>query len=337
MSNESRTEAEWREEVARLRRRVCELERVEEELRESEARYRTLVEQIPAITYIAALDQASTTLYVSPQIKDLVGFTPEEYKADPDVWRKQLHPDDKARVLKAVFQCHSEKKAFVHEYRMISKDGRIVWFRDEAVIVRDQNNQPLFLQGVMYDVTERRRTLETIRENQSLIQGILDYTRSVIVVRDVQGRYIMVNREAEYVLGVDSCEIIGKTPYDIHTRDKANRILTDDREVIGSRKLLQIEDQLNVKGEIRTYQGTRFPLLNASGEPYAVCTIAADITERKKAEQALRESEEKYRTLVESAGETIATVDINGVFTFMNETAAKRLGGVPRDFVGKTM
>jgi PAS domain S-box-containing protein len=157
------------------------------------------------------------------------------------------------------------------------------------------------------------------------------------VVRDVQGRYVMVNREAENVLGMASCEIIGKTPYDIHARDKAEKLLSDDKKVIESRTPLHIEDQLKVRGEVRTFLGARFPLLNPANEPYAVCTVAADITQRKKAEDALRESEQRYRTLVESAGEAIATIDINGVFTFMNATGAKRLGGTAKDFVGKTM
>lgn len=440
-------------------RDITAQKQAEQALRESEARYRTLVEQLPAVTYTAAFDQVSTTLYVSPQIAKFIGFSPEEYKADPDLWRERLHPDDRDRVLRAVAEAHAEKKGFTQEYRMIGKDGRVQWFRDEAVIVKDQSGRPLFLQGVMYDInrqretedeirkfktiadnanygvgtigldgnltyvnetfagmhgyrpeeligrnvsifhtteqmervnqlnrqlveqgsysaqevwhkkrdntvflalmtataikdeeekilflaataidiTEHKRAQEAVREHQTLIRGILDHANSVIVVRDIEGRYIMVNHEAESVLGMSSGEIIGKTPYDIHSRDKANKLLSDDKKVIESGKPLHVEDQLEVKGELRTFLGARFPLRNPNREPYAVCTVAADITERTKVEAALRESELRYRTLVESAGETIATVDINGVFTFMNTTAAKRLGGTPEDFMGRTM
>jgi PAS domain S-box-containing protein len=143
----------------------------ENTLRESETRYRTLVEQLPAVTYMASLDEASTTLYVSPQIEDLIGFTSEEYKSDPDIWRKQLHPNDRDRVLKTVSRSHAEKIPFVEEYRMITKNDSVVWFRDEAVIVRDEKNRPLFLQGVMHDITQRKKADEEIRKFKTIQKG----------------------------------------------------------------------------------------------------------------------------------------------------------------------
>lgn len=223
------------------------------------------------------------------------------------------------------------------EFRMKRKNGEIFPTEHAVFPLQNDSGDRIGWVSVVRDITERRKRLQTIRENQALIQGILDNTSSVIVVRDRRGRYVMVNREAQDVLGLKSCDVVNKTPYEIHTRDRAEKILADDKKVFESRTPLAIEDQLNLKGEVRTFLGTRFPLLNAAGEPYAVCTVATDISNRKKVEDALRESEEKYRTLVESAGEAIATIDVNGVFTFLNTTGAKRMGGTPDDFVGKTM
>jgi PAS domain S-box-containing protein len=140
-----------------LKQKIEERARTNEELGRSEARYRTLVEQIPAVTYIAALDAQSTTLFVSPQIKELIGFSPEEYTADRDIWAKRLHPDDRDRVLAEVARSHATGGPFVSEYRMIARDGRVVWFHDSARIIRDSNGTPLFLQGVMYDITDQKR------------------------------------------------------------------------------------------------------------------------------------------------------------------------------------
>jgi PAS domain S-box-containing protein len=86
---------------------ITEHKQADEKLHEAEAKYRTLVEQIPAVTYISALDEASTTLYVSPQIEIILGFSPADYRADPDVWRERLHPDDRERVLIEVARCHA--------------------------------------------------------------------------------------------------------------------------------------------------------------------------------------------------------------------------------------
>jgi PAS domain S-box-containing protein len=119
-----------------------ERKRSKEALVQSEIKYRTLVEHLPAITYIATLDESSTTLYVSPQIEEILGISPVEYKADPDFWEKHLHPDDRERVMDEVHRCHESGQPFISEYRMFSKDGRLVWLSDDAVTVRDDRGNP---------------------------------------------------------------------------------------------------------------------------------------------------------------------------------------------------
>jgi len=146
-----------------LQDRKQERDEMELELRRSEAQFRTLVEQLPAIAYTAALDEASTTLYVSPQIKEFLGFTPEEYLADPDIWRKRIHPEDRERVMAEVRRCEAEKVPLKCEYRMMARDDREIWFDDRAEVVHDGAGKPLFLQGLMLDVTENKRAAEALR------------------------------------------------------------------------------------------------------------------------------------------------------------------------------
>jgi PAS domain S-box-containing protein len=148
--------------VCSVARNVTERNRSEARLRRAEAQYRALVEQIPAITYTAALDDASTTLYVSPQIESILGFSPKDYRDDPDIWRKRLHPDDLDRVLVELKLSRINNRPFRSEYRMIARDGRVAWFSDEAVIVQDSTGIPLFLQGVMFDITDRKKVEEDL-------------------------------------------------------------------------------------------------------------------------------------------------------------------------------
>ena len=135
---------------------------------ESEAKFRTLVEKIPAITYTAALDEYSSTQYISPQIELILGFTQEEYKEDSNLWDKQLHPDDRERVLKELAASHQSDIPFVSKYRMLTKNNRIVWLMDEATIVKDEAGEPLFLLGVMNDITERKNMEEQLRQSQKM-------------------------------------------------------------------------------------------------------------------------------------------------------------------------
>jgi len=135
---------------------ITDLKLAGEALRQSEAKYRTLLEQIPAVTYTAALDEESSTLYVSPQIEALIGFSQADYGADPGIWRKQVHPEDGEWVLREVHRARDQGEALCMEYRMLTRKGKVIWVRDEGLVVRDDSGRPLFLQGIMFDVTARK-------------------------------------------------------------------------------------------------------------------------------------------------------------------------------------
>jgi two-component system sensor histidine kinase UhpB len=151
---------------------VTDQRRTEEALRESESQRKAVLEGMPAVSYSARIDERSTTLFISPQSEELIGFTPEEYAANPDVWLQQLHPEDRDRVLAEVAQCHESGEPFVSEYRMKRKDGQIVWFRDAAVISDNATDNSRVLHGVMVDVTERKKDEEVRRRQQEKIRRL---------------------------------------------------------------------------------------------------------------------------------------------------------------------
>ncbi len=147
-----------------LERKSVERDQMEEALRRSEAKYRTLVEQVPTVTYVATPDDRRSTLYISPQIDTLVGYDQADFESDPSLWSKRLHPDDRERVLREVARCQEEMDLFVCEYRMLTFNDLVKWVRDEAVILFDDTGEPLFIQGVLIDVTEQKRTEEELRK-----------------------------------------------------------------------------------------------------------------------------------------------------------------------------
>jgi PAS domain S-box-containing protein len=125
-------------------------------LAEAEARYRALVEQLPAIAYIDPVDRHGT-VYISPQTEPILGYTPDEWYADPDLWRKIVHPDDRERPLPV------GTDPYASSYRLIAKDGREVWIHDQSRPVYDDAGNLVYWQGLLLDMTDQRRTLELER------------------------------------------------------------------------------------------------------------------------------------------------------------------------------
>jgi PAS domain S-box-containing protein len=147
---------------AATQQELAERRRVEEQLRAAERRFRTLVEQIPAMVYSEDYG-GSGRMYTSPQIETMFGFTPEQ-AGRANHWKNRLHPDDRERVLAADAHADATGEPFRIEYRTVHKDGHPIWVRDEAVLVHDDHGTPLFWQGIVVDITESKRALERERE-----------------------------------------------------------------------------------------------------------------------------------------------------------------------------
>jgi diguanylate cyclase (GGDEF)-like protein/PAS domain S-box-containing protein len=143
-------------------RRLAERELEVRRLQEAEAKYRLLVEQIPVVTYVDAVDRNSSTLYVSPQVEEVLGYSPNEWTSDAGLWAKLLHPDDRDRILAENARTNASGDPFKEEYRMFHRDGRVVWVRDDAALITDDSGRAKFWQGVMVDITERKRAEEQV-------------------------------------------------------------------------------------------------------------------------------------------------------------------------------
>ena len=141
---------------------AIERQRTEETRRFAEQQYRSIVEHIPAVTYIDAVNEQAAAVFVSPQIERLLGYSRHEWLADADLWPKILHPDDRARALAENARHNETGEPFVLEYRMFTKDGRVVWVFDQASLVRDEHGAPLFSHGVMLDISERKHDEEQV-------------------------------------------------------------------------------------------------------------------------------------------------------------------------------
>jgi PAS domain S-box-containing protein len=152
--------------------------------------YRMLVEGVPAILYIDRPDDLSTNLYTSPQIESLLGYPLHEWMADPELWKGVIHPDDRDRVLAANEASNRAGGTYLEEYRVLTKDGRTVWIRDEAAPVRGTDGTLLYWRGVILDITQRKEAEERLRWS-------LEVLRRTVQQRRELARRLQTAQEAE--------------------------------------------------------------------------------------------------------------------------------------------
>jgi diguanylate cyclase (GGDEF)-like protein/PAS domain S-box-containing protein len=148
--------------VAVIPVRSALLRRQQDEIRDHEKRFQLLVEQSPAVVYIDALDDSASTLYISPRVEQLTGYRAEEWRDDADLWPKLLHPEDRERALDLTARHNATGEPFLMEYRLRRRDGRTVWVRDEAVMVRRDDGSFLHSQGLMQDITAEKEAEDRI-------------------------------------------------------------------------------------------------------------------------------------------------------------------------------
>lgn len=255
----------------------------EKELPASRVKYRKLLEQIPAITYIATLSKDSNRIYIIPQIENLLGFSQSEFN-DANLWQKQLHPDDRDLVLAEFARCHACKEKFITEYRMLSRDGNVVWFHDEAILIEDDDGGPLY-HGVMFNITEQKKVMELLRDSEERYRLLVELFPDMIAIHD--DKIIYVNKAAISLMGAKSSDdLIGKPVIDFVHPQYKELAIKRMHEIYVGKKVSFVEQKfirpdgkiidVDVAGTLLTIQGKQFVQL-----------IARDITERKRIEQEI--------------------------------------------------
>ncbi len=155
-------------------------ERAMRTLSETEARYQTLIEQIPAVTYMESAAEPGKKLYVSPQVRTIFGFEPTDWTHEG--WLESIHPDDRDRVLAEDLRTQRTGEPFSCEYRMVRPDGGTVWLQDDAVLLRDDRGEPLYWQGVRFDITARKEAEELLREAERRYRTLVEQIPAITYI-----------------------------------------------------------------------------------------------------------------------------------------------------------
>lgn len=324
--------------------------------------YRALVEQVPAIIYTDSAEEIGKTLYISPQLKTITGYKPEEWVSDPDLWQRIIHPDDRERVLEEYHRTYAAMQPSISEYRINTRDGRIIWVSDETRLICDRNGKALFWQGVMTDITWRKRA----EQDQEAVYRI---SHAVVTTANLQELFKSIHSIIYDLMAVENLYIAlydpqadqlsfpyfidqydqppapakpehGLTEYVMRTKEPLwapeevfNKLVScGEVETIGTPSVDWIGVPLIVNERvigvmvIQSYMPGVVYNQNDFDLMKFISTQVALAIERKMDEQRIADALEYNKTLINSSSLGITTYDVSGRCLLANESIARILG-----------
>ncbi|MEX0985524.1 MAG: PAS domain-containing protein [Actinomycetota bacterium] len=289
---------------------ITERKETEERIRAAEERYRSLVEEIPVVVYTDAVDELSTALYVSPMYARITGYPAVQRMADPGLWARILHPEDRERVLAESERTNQTGDPFDIEYRIVAANGRTVWLHDHARQVLGPEGIPVW-QGILEDITERRGAEQDLAEATRRFQTLVEQIPAMTYIEDaVTEREIYVSPQVEAMLGYTPQDWIEMDGWEVATHpEDRDRVLAEDARSARDEDVFRAEYRLIAKdGHVVWVREEALPVADASGAIEHWQGVRFDITAEKESEQQLRAAEERYRLVVEELP-AIAYVD----------------------------
>ncbi|MHC4865515.1 MAG: sensor histidine kinase [Planctomycetota bacterium] len=300
---------------------ITERKKTEEALIRGEHKYRTLCNNIPGMVYRAKTDWSAEIVAKS---QDVCGYSAEQFNLGKISWLGIIHPDDKDRVFQEGSVLADRKATILQEYRIIAADGSTRWVEDHKTSFFTEDGSFEGVDGVVFDVTERKRAEEALREKEAHWRSLVESAPDIILMVDRDGRILFINRTVssfavEQTIGSSVYEYIPAEYHDLTRKSLEKVFETGD--------IVSFETQAAGPDGSICWYATRLGPIKHAGRVVAVTQISTDITDHKKAEEALRESEERYKALFDGAAEGLLVADIETKkFAYVNAAVCKMLG-----------
>jgi PAS domain S-box-containing protein len=272
---------------------ICNPEKVVEERPPNlDDKYRALLEQIPAVVFMAYLDRGIGEAYVSPEIEASLGYSREEWLEDPVRWYERIHADDKQRWSTEAAEMFVSGKPLRSAYRVLSRDGQVVWFQCDARMMRRQDGRPWFIHGVAFNISDLKHTEKQLQEERNVASAILNTVGALVAVLDRHGRIIRFNRACEQATGYSFEEVCGKPIWNLlQSAEEIERFKAVFRRLEeGDATDNQFEIHWLARDGVARLIAWSTTVLPASAEtPLCIVASGMDVTERKHMEKTILE------------------------------------------------
>lgn len=324
---------------------ITKRKQMEKTLKQSEEQYRSLIANIPVVTWIS--DHNGNTTFISSNIEEVYGFTPEEiYQSDNQLWFGRIHPDDIDHVKESYESFFSRYSSFDEEYRIQRKDGQWIWLHDKALIVYEKD-RTAFAYGVFSDITNRKEAEEALRKSEEKLRNLIEQSTDGIILANEDGTVIEWNKSMEKMSGWKKEEVLGKYAWDVNfmmtrkefkTSEHYNRDKTIFLDLLKKGEtytnLQMVEAKIvTPKGNKRGIQYQIFPIKTSDG--FMIGSILRDLTEWREMDRAKRESEVRLRAFMDSAPDSIFLLDSKLNIIEVNKSALEKWNLTKNEIIEK--
>ncbi|GAB1542755.1 hypothetical protein NUACC21_54290 [Scytonema sp. NUACC21] len=321
---------------AKLRSEITERQRIEDELRRSEEKFRQLAEHIREVFFIFNRD-FSEVIYISPAYEEIWGNSCSSMYHNSLSWLNLVHPEDKDRVILAL-QKQRYTEGFKQEYRIIRADGDIRWIRTQSFLVRDAAGAVQRIVGIAEDITEGKRTEAELQRRQQEFLALVENAPDVIARIERDYRYLYINPAVEAASGLPRQAFIGKTTAELgFPEETVTRIEQGVKQVFETGQEHFIEFRLEGLNGLKYYQSRMVPERTPRGNVTSVLFMSRDITLLKQTEIDMRETNALLQAIIQSAPVGIDFVDTDSKVVLWNPMNERLFGWEAKEVLGKPL
>jgi len=306
---------------------------VESSLHDSEMRFHAIFDSVNDIILLRDADTGKIVEANAKAVEQL-GYSPEELRklsiadisdgAPPHTQRDAMTWLERARNGQTpTFEWHARRR-----------DGSLFWL--EISLRKTEIGNKTYILSLGRDITARKQSEASLQESREQLRAFFDNAQAIVWIKDLDGRFLMVNRYTEQLLGRPREQLLGHTVAEIFPQENAEAFANNDRKVLYAGTPLAFDESAQFAGGLHTFFSVKFPLYDSSGKIHALGAICTDITDRKRAEEQLANEHSRLRSLVQTIPELVWMKDAEGIYLLCNHALERLFGAKEADILGKT-